>query len=277
MSLLASRHLRPAGEVLAAWRGVAMLILLFRPSRCDARSRREDPIAQPRPGANAKTVERALGRRNCAPNSRPTVVRTDTEALRMTDFRIETDSLGEVRVPADRLWGAQTQRSLEYFSIGKDLMPREMIAAYAILKKAAAFANHVGGRLGRRALPADRQGLRRNPRRPARRHVPAACLDDRQRHAVQHERQRGDRQPLLPARRRAARSKRPVHPNDHVNMAQSTNDTFPSAMNIAAAVGATDAARPGGRSASARRSPPRRRNGRTSSRSGARICRTRRR
>ena len=65
----------------------------------------------------------------------------------MTDFRIETDSLGEVRVPADRLWGAQTQRSLEYFSIGKDLMPREMIAAYAILKKAAAFANRVGGRL----------------------------------------------------------------------------------------------------------------------------------
>ena len=65
----------------------------------------------------------------------------------MTDIRKETDSLGEVDVPADKLWGAQTQRSLEHFSIGKDLIPREMIAAYAILKKAAANANHAGERL----------------------------------------------------------------------------------------------------------------------------------
>ena len=65
----------------------------------------------------------------------------------MSDVRIETDSLGEVRVPADKLWGAQTQRSLEHFSIGRDLMPREMITAYAILKKAAANANHAGGRI----------------------------------------------------------------------------------------------------------------------------------
>jgi fumarate hydratase class II len=65
----------------------------------------------------------------------------------VSDDRIETDSLGEVRVPADKLWGAQTQRSLEHFSIGKDLIPREMITAYAILKKAAAIANHDGKRL----------------------------------------------------------------------------------------------------------------------------------
>src|SRR3974377_2229741 len=65
----------------------------------------------------------------------------------MTNFRIETDSMGEVRVPADKLWGAQTQRSLDYFSIGQDLIPREMIGAYAILKKAAATANHAGKRL----------------------------------------------------------------------------------------------------------------------------------
>src|SRR5215831_5137002 len=62
-------------------------------------------------------------------------------------FRTETDSLGEVQVPQDKLWGAQTQRSLEHFSIGKDLMPREMITAYAILKKAAANANLAGQRL----------------------------------------------------------------------------------------------------------------------------------
>ena len=65
----------------------------------------------------------------------------------MTGIRKETDSLGEVDVPADKLWGAQTQRSLEYFSIGQDLIPREMITAYATLKKAAAIANHDGHRL----------------------------------------------------------------------------------------------------------------------------------
>jgi fumarate hydratase, class II len=62
-------------------------------------------------------------------------------------FRQETDSLGVVEVPADKLWGAQTQRSLEHFSIGDDLMPREMITTYAILKKAAANANFAGKRL----------------------------------------------------------------------------------------------------------------------------------
>ena len=61
--------------------------------------------------------------------------------------RKETDSLGEVDVPSTRLWGAQTQRSLEHFSIGQDLIPREMIASYATLKKAAANANHAGGQL----------------------------------------------------------------------------------------------------------------------------------
>jgi fumarate hydratase, class II len=65
----------------------------------------------------------------------------------MANMRKETDSLGVVELPADKLWGAQTRRSLEHFSIGKDLIPREMITAYAILKKAAATANHVSKRL----------------------------------------------------------------------------------------------------------------------------------
>src|ERR1700748_3773932 len=65
----------------------------------------------------------------------------------MANTRTETDSLGAVEVPADKLWGAQTQRSLEHFSIGQDLIPREMITGYATLKKAAANANHAGGRL----------------------------------------------------------------------------------------------------------------------------------
>src|SRR3982074_2625451 len=65
----------------------------------------------------------------------------------MPNIRKETDSMGEVDVAADKLWGPQTQRSLQHFSIGQDLIPREMITAYAILQRPAAIANHAGGRL----------------------------------------------------------------------------------------------------------------------------------
>jgi fumarate hydratase class II len=155
----------------------------------------------------------------------------------MSDFRAETDSLGEVRVPADKLWGAQTQRSLEHFSIGTDLIPREMITAYAVLKKAAANANHAAGRLDdkRRAL------------------IVKVCDEIL---AGQHH----DMFPLhvwmtgsgtqfnmnvnevisnrcCQLAGTPLGSKTPVHPNDHVNMSQSSNDSFPSAMYIAAAVG----------------------------------------
>src|SRR5215472_2420933 len=71
----------------------------------------------------------------------------DAGAGCMSKVRIENDSLGEVEVPADKLWGAQTQRSIEHFSIGTDLMPRQMITAYAVLKKACANANCAGRRL----------------------------------------------------------------------------------------------------------------------------------
>jgi len=156
--------------------------------------------------------------------------------LRKQDLRKETDSLGEVDVPSDKLWGAQTQRSLEHFSIGHDLIPREMIAAYATLKKAAANANHAGGRLD----------------------------DKRHKLIVQtcDEILNGQHHDMFPLHvwmtgsgtqfnmnvnevisNRCCElagmplgSKAPVHPNDHVNMSQSSNDSFPSAMNIAAAV-----------------------------------------
>src|SRR6202050_4603278 len=152
------------------------------------------------------------------------------------DIRVEKDSRGEVAVPASKLWGAQTQRSLEHFSIGTDLIPREMIAAYAILKKGAANANHAGGQL------------------------------DDERHAlivrVCDEILAGQHQEMFPLHvwmtgsgtqfnmnvnevisNRCCQlagtplgSKTPVHPNDQVNMSQSSNDSFPSAMNIAVAV-----------------------------------------
>jgi len=74
--------------------------------------------------------------------------------IKMVSMRKETDSLGVVEVPADKLWGAQTQRSLEHFSIGYDLIPREMIPAYAIVKKGAALVNFKAGR-----LPAEQKDL----------------------------------------------------------------------------------------------------------------------
>jgi fumarate hydratase, class II len=141
-----------------------------------------------------------------------------------------------VEVSADKLWGAQTQRSLEHFSIGADLMPREMITAYAILKKAAAIANHDDKRLGDEQFQLISQ--------------------------VCDEVLAGQHQDMFPLHvwmtgsgtqfnmnvnevlsNRCCQlagtplgSKAPVHPNDDVNMAQSSNDSFPSAMYIAAAV-----------------------------------------
>src|SRR5258706_11487756 len=154
----------------------------------------------------------------------------------MAQTRKESDSLGVVEVPGDKLWGAQTQRSLEHFSIGQDLIPREMIEAYATLKKAAANANYAGKRL------------------------------DVQHHnlivQVCDEILAGKHHDMFPLHvwmtgsgtqfnmnvnevisNRCCQlagtplgSKAPVHPNDHVNMSQSSNDSFPSAMYVAAAV-----------------------------------------
>ena len=158
----------------------------------------------------------------------------------MTEVRRETDSLGVVEVPGDKLWGAQTQRSIEHFSIGKDLMPREMITAYVILKKASAKVNHGSGRL----------------QDPAYSLIMQACDEII---AGQHH----DMFPLhvwmtgsgtqfnmnvneVVSNRccqlagTALGSKTPVHPNDHMNMSQSSNDTFPSAMYIAAAINVTE-------------------------------------
>jgi len=150
--------------------------------------------------------------------------------------RKETDSLGEVDVQSDKLWGAQTQRSLEHFSIGHDLIPREMIAAYAILKKAAAAANHAGGRLddekNRLIIQACDEILagQHNDMFPL--HVwmtgSGTQFNMNVNEVISNRCCQLAGTPLG--------SKSPVHPNDHVNMSQSSNDSFPSAMNIAAAV-----------------------------------------
>src|SRR6516162_2726001 len=153
------------------------------------------------------------------------------------DFRKEYDSLGEVDVPSTKLWGAQTQRSLQHFSIGQDLIPREMIAAYATLKKGAANANHAGKRL------ADKQHklivqtcdeiLSGQHRDVFPLHVwmtgSGTQFNMNVNEVIANRCGQIAGQPLG--------SKRPVHPNDDVNMSQSSNDSFPSAMYIAAAIG----------------------------------------
>jgi fumarate hydratase class II len=156
------------------------------------------------------------------------------------DFRVESDSLGEVKVPADRLWGAQTQRSLEHFSIGDDLIPREMIVSYAILKKAAANVNHRAGRLGDvqhdLIVKVADEVLAGQHRSQFPLHVWMTGSGTQFNMNVNEVFSNRCCQlagtPLG--------SKKPVHPNDHVNMSQSSNDNFPSAMYIAAAQGVAE-------------------------------------
>jgi fumarate hydratase class II len=157
----------------------------------------------------------------------------------MATYRTESDSLGDVQVPADKLWGAQTQRSLEHFSIGADLMPREMITAYAILKKGAAQANHADSRLGdeqfRLITEVCDEILAGRHAEMFPLHVwmtgSGTQFNMNVNEVISNRCCQLAGTPLG--------SKKPVHPNDDVNMAQSSNDSFPSAMCIAAAVNVT--------------------------------------
>ena len=156
-----------------------------------------------------------------------------TEAKKET--RVESDSMGEVEVRADRYWGAQTERSLHHFNIGFDVMPREMVRALGLLKKAAALVNEELGK-----LPSEKANLIVR----AADEVIEGKLDE---HFPLRVWQTGSgTQTNMNANEvisnRAIEivggemgSKKPVHPNDDVNMSQSSNDTFPTAMHIAAA------------------------------------------
>src|SRR5215813_2562106 len=151
-------------------------------------------------------------------------------------FRTENDSLGEVRVPSAVLWGAQTQRSLEHFSIGQDLIPREMIAAYATLKKGAANANYAGKRLDENQ---HKLIVRTCDEILAGQHADMFPLHvwmtgSGTQFNMNVNEVISNRCCQLAGT--PIGSKTPVHPNDHVNMSQSSNDSFPTAMNIAAAV-----------------------------------------
>ncbi|KTD33795.1 fumarate hydratase [Legionella nautarum] len=157
-----------------------------------------------------------------------------------SSFRIETDSLGEVQVPNDKLWGAQTQRSLLHFSIGDDLIPKEMIKAYAILKKAAALANHKGGRLSdekcQLIVKVCDEILSEQHQEMFPLHVwmtgSGTQFNMNMNEVISNRCAQLKGFPLG--------SKKPVHPNDDVNMSQSSNDSFPSAMYMAAAIAVVD-------------------------------------
>jgi fumarate hydratase class II len=153
------------------------------------------------------------------------------------DERIERDSMGEVRVPADRYWGAQTQRSKENFRIGGEVMPREITRAFGILKKAAAIANH-------RLLPERMDEKRLAAIVDACDEVISGKLDD---HFPLVVWQTGsgtqsnmNANEVIANRANEILGEKLCHPNDHANMSQSSNDTFPTAMHIAASVAIED-------------------------------------
>jgi len=159
--------------------------------------------------------------------------------LSATGMRREFDSLGEVEVPADRYWGAQTQRSLEHFNIGHDRMPKEVYHAYGYAKKAAAIVN---GRAGR--LPAWKASL-----------IERVCDEvisgalDTEFPLYVFQTGSGTQSNMnvnevisnrcIQLAGGTLGSQEPINPNDHVNMSQSSNDTFPTAMHIAAYTMAT--------------------------------------
>ena len=151
------------------------------------------------------------------------------------DYRIEHDTMGEVRVPANRCWGAQTQRSHENFPIGTEKIPQEIIHAFAVLKKAAALANCKLGNLDAR---------RANAIEAACDEILAGKFDDEFPLVVWQTgsgtQSNMNVNEVVAARANALLGEKLVHPNDHVNKSQSSNDTFPTAMHIAALTAAED-------------------------------------
>ena len=147
------------------------------------------------------------------------------------DYRIEHDSMGEVKVPADRYWGAQTQRSFENFKIGTEKIPMEIIRAFAVLKKAAAMANNRLGKLDDRRNAIICQVCDEILEGKLDGHFPLAVWQTGS--GTQSNMNVNE---VIANRGNELAGERLLHPNDHVNMSQSSNDTFPTAMHIAAAV-----------------------------------------
>ena len=153
----------------------------------------------------------------------------------MTDIRVESDTMGTIEVPADRYWGAQTQRSLENFKIGGERMPRSILRAMGIVKHASASANQKLGRLDAELADAIRAAGQQVIEGELDDHFPLVVWQTgsgTQSNMNANEVISNRAIELLGGE---IGSKSPVHPNDHVNMSQSSNDVFPGAMAIATA------------------------------------------
>ncbi|MYI83438.1 MAG: class II fumarate hydratase, partial [Chloroflexi bacterium] len=163
----------------------------------------------------------------------------------MSDTRTETDSMGAIEVADDRYWGAQTQRSLENFKIGDERMPRSIIRALGIVKHASASANESLGRLDAGLAGAIRSAAQEVIDGDLDDHFPLVVWQTgsgTQSNMNANEVISNRAIELLGGERG---SKDPVHPNDHVNMSQSSNDVFPGAMSIATAEEVTHRLVPG--------------------------------
>ena len=151
------------------------------------------------------------------------------------DFRIEKDSMGEMQVPADRYWAAQTQRSYENFKIGGELMPREITAAFGILKKAAAMANNALGKMSDEKLKAISIAADEVASGKLNDHFPLVVWQTGS--GTQSNMNANE---VIANRGNEIAGKKLLHPNDDINMSQSSNDTFPTAMHIAAVIAIED-------------------------------------
>jgi fumarate hydratase class II len=153
----------------------------------------------------------------------------------MTSTRTETDTFGQIEVPADRYWGAQTERSLENFRIGGERMPKPIVRAFGIVKRAAAEANAEMGLLERKLADAIVKAAQEVIDGKLDEHFPLVVWQTGSgtQSNMNANEVIGNR--AIEMLGGAMGSKKPVHPNDHVNMSQSSNDSFPTAMHIAAA------------------------------------------
>ena len=149
--------------------------------------------------------------------------------------RKEKDSMGQIEVPDDRYYGAQTQRSLQNFKIGGEKFQRELIRAYAILKKAAAVSNESAGKLDSNISQAIIQAADEVIEGKLDEHFPLVVWQTGSGTQSNMNFNEVIANRAIEILGGQLGSKDPVHPNDHVNMSQSTNDTFPTAINIAAA------------------------------------------
>src|SRR5438477_4551979 len=149
--------------------------------------------------------------------------------------RIESDSMGQIEVPADKYWGAQTERSLLHFNIGFDVMPREMIRALGILKKACALVNQDLGKLSADKARLIAQACDEVIEGKLDEHFPLRVWQTGSGTQTNMHANEVISNRAIELAGGVLGSKKPIHPNDDVNMSQSSNDTFPTAMHIAAA------------------------------------------